>query len=255
MTRIGIAGAGRMGQAIADLVAVSDDLELAGIWARAPETVRGALVSSDTYIGDDLNEVVALSDVLIDFSLPEATAAVCRALSQSPKPMVCGVSGLDDGQLSSLSKLGETMPLVYDRNMSIGIAVMARVVAEAASALGPDFRVSIDETHHVHKKDAPSGTALKLGEAVAASREQDFDAVMAYQRDRQDSGDILFRVERRGEVPGEHAVTFENPSESLAFAHSVTTRDVFAHGAVRAARWVSEQQNGVYTMQDVLFDR
>ncbi len=253
MIRIGIAGAGRMGLAIADLVAVSDDLEVAGVWARDPDKVASALVSPDTYIGNDLGKVVDASDVLIDFSLPEGTDAVCKMLSERPKPLVCGVSGLAPAQLDALKSLGASSPVVYDRNMSVGIAVMTRYVAEAADTLGAEFRVTIDEAHHVHKKDAPSGTALKLGEAIADARDQDFDDVMVYERDSHGSGDIVFRVERRGEVPGDHAVHFVSPSESLSLSHSVTTRDVFARGAVRAARWVVGRQNGVFGMQDVLF--
>ncbi len=253
MIRIGIAGAGRRGLAIADIVAVSDDLEVAGLWTRSPEQVTSALVSSDPYIGDDLARVVDASDVIIDFSLPSGTETVCEVLAAAPTPLVCGVSGLDTPQLEALRALGESMPVVYDRNMSVGIAVMTRYVAETAAALGPEFRVSVDEVHHVHKKDAPSGTALKLGEAIAAARGQDFSEVMVYESENTGNGGIEFRVERRGEVPGEHAVHFESPSEALSFSHSVTTRDVFARGAVHAARWVRDRSTGFFGMQDVLF--
>ncbi len=253
MVRIGIAGAGRMGIAIADIIAATDDLEVTGIWTRSPEKVTSALVSSDAYIGDDLAKVVDASDVIIDFSLPDGTETLCKVLAGTPKPLVCGVSGLNPAQLDALKTLGESMPVVYDRNMSVGIAVMTRYVAETAAALGPEFRVSVDEVHHVHKKDAPSGTALKLGEAAAAARGQDFDDVMVYESEKSVDGGIEFRVERRGEVPGEHTVHFESPSEALNFSHSVTTRDVFARGAVRAACWVNDRPAGFFSMQDVLF--
>jgi len=141
-----------------------------------------------------------------------------------------------------LDQAAATIPLVYDRNMSLGIAVLERSVREAAAALGPGFSVTIAETHHVHKKDAPSGTALKLGEAVAVARGES------------DTGAIHYEVERQGEVPGDHEVVMSSPAERLTFAHSVATRQVFADGAIHAARWLVQQQPGRYTMQDVLFD-
>ncbi|MCH9693810.1 MAG: 4-hydroxy-tetrahydrodipicolinate reductase [Gammaproteobacteria bacterium] len=214
-----------MGQAVATLVEQQDDLSLAGIWAR----------------GEDLDALLNEADVLIDFSLPEATGDVLQAASRCDVPLVCGVSGLDEAQLSAISDASKSLAVVYDRNMSLGVAVLERCVAAAAAALGADFNVQIDEVHHVHKKDAPSGTALKLGEAIAAVRND------------LDSGSIRYEVERRDEVPGDHAVTMASATERLTFGHSVTTRVVFAEGAVRAARWVAGQQPGYYSMQDVLF--
>ncbi len=222
---IGIAGAGRMGQTIAACIAQQPDLELAGIWAR----------------GGDLDEVVAAADVVIDFSLPEGTVAVLAAAVHHNKPLVCGVSGMDDAQMALLDQAATRVPVVFDRNMSLGIAVLERSVQEAASSLGLDFDVEISETHHVHKKDAPSGTALKLGEAAANARGE------------ADTGAVRFAVERRGDVPGDHEVVMSSPTERLSFAHSVTTRQVFADGALRAARWVVNQPPGRYLMRDVLF--
>jgi 4-hydroxy-tetrahydrodipicolinate reductase len=123
--------------------------------------------------------------------------------------------------------------------MSIGVAVLENLVRQAAAALGPDFAVEVHETHHVHKVDAPSGTALKLGEAIAAERGTD-------------PGDIHYESERRGEVPGDHTVILSSATERLSLGHSVTTRQVFAHGAVKAARWIANQPLGRFTMHDVL---
>ncbi len=214
-----------MGQAIAAGIAGQDDLQLVGTWKR----------------GGDLDEVVTAADVVIDFSLPEGTAQVLAAVARHEKALVCGVSGLNDAQMEQLDATARTVAVVYDRNMSIGIAVLDRCVREAAASLGPDFAVTIAETHHVHKKDAPSGTALKLAEAVAdARREPTTDSVR-------------FEVERRGEVPGDHEVVLSSATETLTFGHSVTTRQVFADGALRAARWVSDRGPGRYDMGDVLF--
>ena len=193
--------------------------------------------------GGDIDALVATADVVVDFSMPDGTEAVVEAAVKHEKPLVCGVSGLSDKQMAKLDAAANKIPLVFDRNMSIGIAVLERTVRDAAASLGPDFTVDISETHHVHKKDAPSGTALKLGEAIAESRGES------------GTGQIRFEVERRGEVPGDHEVVMSTATERLSFAHSVTTRQVFADGALRAAQWLVEQPPGLYSMQDVLFSK
>ena len=225
--RVAIAGTGRMGRAIAAALKEQGDLELVGLWGRS----------------DDLGPLVEAADVVIDFSLPEGTMQVLDAVEQHRKPLVCGVSGLTDEQTARLDQVAATVPIVYDRNMSLGVAVLEHSVREAATSLGMDFKVEITEVHHVHKKDAPSGTALKLGEAVAEARGE------------QGTGSVRFESERRGEVPGDHDVVMRSPTESLTFAHSVTTRQVFADGAVRAARWVAGKPAGRFLMSDVLFKK
>jgi 4-hydroxy-tetrahydrodipicolinate reductase len=253
--RIGIAGAGRMGLSIADVIASSADLTLAGIWTRHPEKAASALVPEGAYIGEDIAQLIAHSDVLVDFSLPRGTEQAVQALSDSSIPLVCGVSGLSDKQFSALKALAKTSAVVYDRNMSIGVTVLSRLVKDAAEAMGDRFEVRIDETHHIHKQDAPSGTALKLGEQIAAARGRTLDELRHEATDKAPlRGQINFRVERRGEVPGEHSVHFESPTETLVLSHCVTSRAVFAEGAVAAARWIIGQPAaGLYTMQDVLF--
>ena len=212
-----------MGQALAETVTAAADLELAGVWRR----------------GEDLTRIIADADVLIDFSLPEATELVIEAARQSKTPLVCGVSGMDAQQLAALEAAAEEIPVVYDRNMSLGIAVLTRLAGQAATGLGSGFAIEVHETHHVHKKDAPSGTALKLGEAIAATAGLDEAA-------------IHYESERRGEVPGEHTVVFRSPTETVTLGHSVTTRQVFVDGALRAARWIADQGPGRYRMTDVL---
>jgi 4-hydroxy-tetrahydrodipicolinate reductase len=212
-----------MGQAIAGLVDAAADLTLAGVWKR----------------GDDIDALAGSCDVLIDFSLPEATDQIISTATRHKIPLVCGVSGLSDQQVASLDEAAQSIAVVYDRNMSIGVAVLENLVRQAAAALGPDFAVEVHETHHVHKVDAPSGTALKLGEAIAAERGTD-------------PGDIHHESERRGEVPGDHTVILSSATERLSLGHSVMTRQVFAHGAVKAARWIANQPLGRFTMHDVL---
>ncbi len=255
--KIAIAGAGRMGLAIADAVAMSDDLRLAGLYTRASKTRADLHVPDDAYVGDDLHALIERTDVLIDFSLPDGTRTVIDALEKTPVPLVCGVSGLPDNTLERLRALARVTPIVYDRNMSIGVTVMSRLVRDATRALGAGFSVSIEETHHIHKQDAPSGTALKLGEQVADARGEKFDAVMHYSPDDTEPappGSIDFRVQRTGEVPGDHSVVFTSQTETLSLSHSVATRAVFAEGALAAARWVAAREPGFYGMHDVLFD-
>ncbi|MDH5621260.1 MAG: 4-hydroxy-tetrahydrodipicolinate reductase [Gammaproteobacteria bacterium] len=222
---IAIAGAGRMGRAIAASAEQRQDFKLVGMWQR----------------GADLDELVSPADVVVDFSLPAATSQVIDAALRHRKPLVCGVSGLDDAQIAILDAAAGQIPLVFDRNMSLGIAVLLQSVGVAAASLGPEFEVDVFEVHHVHKKDAPSGTALKLGEAIAASRGES------------GTGSVRFESERRGEVPGDHQVVMRSATEKLTFTHSVTTRQVFVDGALRAAGWVVDKAPGRYSMQDVLF--
>ncbi len=212
-----------MGQAIAGLVEAAEDLTLTGVWKR----------------GDDIDALAGSCDVLIDFSLPEATEQIISAATRHKTPLVCGVSGLSDQQLTSFDGAAQSIAVVYDRNMSIGVAVLENLVRQAAAALGANFAVEVHETHHVHKVDAPSGTALKLGEAIAAERGTN-------------PGDIHYESERRGEVPGDHTVILASATERLSLGHSVTTRRVFAEGAVKAARWIVNQPPGRFTMHDVL---
>ena len=226
-----------MGLAIVRALQNHEGLCLASIWVREGQSIDD--LADDILVSSDINQVADAADVIIDFSLPEGTVEVFAAALRYEKPLVCGVSGLSEAQNSDLDALARVVPVVYDRNMSLGIAVLDAIVRRAASALGGEFRVEIHETHHVHKLDAPSGTALKLGEGVAAARGTDANA-------------IDYKVERRGEVPGEHAVVFTSASEQLRLEHSVTTRQVFADGALRAARWVRDQPPGRYSMREVL---
>jgi 4-hydroxy-tetrahydrodipicolinate reductase len=239
--KLGIAGAGRMGLAIINAVNEFADLEIGSVWVRDPEAAKDMATPSGAVVSADIEHVVETADVVIDFSLFEATEQVAAAAVRHGKPLVCGVSGLGEVQIEALERAAESVPVVYDRNMSQGIAVLQDLVSRAARSLGDEFRIEIHETHHIHKKDAPSGTALKLGESIAAARSQ------------QGADSVHYQSERRGEVPGDHEVVFCSPTERLTLGHSVTTRTVFAQGAIRAARWVAGREAGFYDMHDVLF--
>ena len=214
-----------MGLSIQRLADGRSDIDVVHLWRR----------------GEDLAAAIADADVVIDFSLPEATTQVAIESARQNKPLVCGVSGLDDVETEALKAAATKIPVLYDRNMSFGIAVLDAAIREVGRSLGEGFGFRIEETHHAHKKDAPSGTALKLGDGL-------IEAGAAESHD-----DIDYRSERVGEVPGDHSVIFESATERLEFSHSVTTRDVFADGALRAAVWLAGKPPGWYSMRDVLF--
>lgn len=259
--RISILGAGRMGGELIRAIAADKELQLAGVWARRADALAGVDIDwqeqggAGTPVGSDLEAVLERADVAIDFTLPAATARILDAVVKWKTPLVCGVSGLDDILLRKMEAAAASVPLLYDRNMSFGIAVLKDLVSRAAALLGHDFVASIHDIHHVHKVDAPSGTALKLGEALARARTQDFASVFRYAADgiaaRKSHDDIVFSATRRGEVPGEHTVTFQSEAETLELAHKVTDRRVFADGALRAARWLVRQKPGLYRMSDI----
>jgi 4-hydroxy-tetrahydrodipicolinate reductase len=248
--KVAILGAGRMGQALVRSIATSRDLELVGVWSRH---AAGSGRSSD------LEGLLTQADVAVDFTLPGATAEILEQAARAGKPLVCGVTGLGDELMRRVAESAHSIPLLYDRNMSLGIAVLAEVVALAGASLGPEFCTSIHEVHHVHKKDAPSGTALKLGEALASARKQAFRDVYRFETDgkavERSPGAITVTAERRGEVAGEHCVRFESGAETLSLSHTVSDRRVFAAGALLAAAWLTRQPPGLYGMRDVVRSR
>ena len=249
---IAVLGAGRMGREIMRAIAGDDEVRLAALWTRKQMSGDDEIVASG-----DLTTVLSASDIAIDFSLPDATGHVLDAVLESTTPLVIGVSGLDETLVGRISDAAESVPILYDRNMSLGIAVLDRLVRDAAAGLGSGFEAEIHETHHIHKKDAPSGTALKLGESLAEVRGQDFESVRQYEPAGLDrplpAGQIGFEVTREGEVPGEHTVILYSESERLELKHVALSRKVFADGALRAAEWLVSQPAGLYTMRDLLF--
>jgi 4-hydroxy-tetrahydrodipicolinate reductase len=261
---IAVLGAGRMGREIIRAMTGNDELRLAGVWARKKSPALQKYVAESAgpaagavAISDDLASVLNAADVAIDFSLPEATHKVLDAVLAAAKPLVIGVSGLDRAAVDGLEDVARTIPILYDRNMSLGIAVLDGLVRQAVASLGAGFEAEIHETHHRHKVDAPSGTALKLGASLAAARNQDFEAVKRYEPAGLERplapGEIGFEVRREGEIPGEHTVILYNAAERLELKHAVSSRRVFADGALRAAQWLSDRPPGLYAMRDLLF--
>lgn len=248
-------GAGRMGRAVADaLDSQPRRFRLSGVWARRPDTLPEA-------IGDrarsDPDQALSGADVAIDFTLAGATATVLEAVLRAGTPLVSGVSGIAGPDLDAMRRAATRIPVFHERNMSVGIAILARAVEDAARVLGEDYAASVSDLHHAAKKDAPSGTALKLGEALARARRHRFADVMRYdpetgQGRRESPADIVFDVRREGEYPGRHAVRLAGPHETLEFCHEALDRQVFADGALRAAEWLVGREPGLYGMNDLL---
>jgi 4-hydroxy-tetrahydrodipicolinate reductase len=253
-----VLGAGRMGRSLVAAIQASDAFDLVGVWVRSAGRNNTLTIpsSAGAIANCNLAELIDVADVAIDFTLPEATAQILDDATSSGTPLVCGVSGLDAGQMRQLRDAAQVIPLLYDRNMSPGAAVLTELVRFAAKALGQEYLASIEETHHVHKKDAPSGTALQLGAALAEARNLEFPAHYRYEPNgtatRRSPEDIVFTAERRGEVAGDHSVHLGSDAERLELRHSVGDRRVFAEGALRAARWLARRPPGLYTMRDVV---
>ncbi len=253
-----------MGRAVIDIIGHDADLELSAAWVREGDERSGepvaswhpAAADSAAVTSSDLVRVLDGADVAVDFSLPVATSAIAGAAQAAGVALVCGVTGLGDDQHASLRAASAKIPLVYDRNMSVGIQVLNHLLSEAAERLGTDYDAEIIEAHHRAKRDAPSGTAILLGETVAAARGQDFAAEAVYARHGESgprrTGSIGFSAIRAGAIVGEHSVLLVSPHEELRLAHRAETRTVFAAGALRAARWASGRKPGLYSMADVL---
>lgn len=210
--------------------------------------VRASLVS-------DLGTVLGPAAVVVDFTRPESAMNHARLCRSKKTPIVIGTTGIDPAQRKMLQTYARVIPILLAPNMSAGVNVMFKFAAEAAKRLA-GYDAEIVETHHRHKVDAPSGTALKLGEAVAEARGLSFDKVARYERHGQTGargeGEIGLQSLRAGDVVGDHTVMFAGPGETLEITHRAHSRDVFAHGALRAAQWIDGRKPGLYDMADVL---
>ena len=198
----------------------------------------------------------AASDVLVDFTVPAAAAGHAAAAAETGTALVIGTTGLQPEHTAALKAAAAAVPVVYAPNMSLGVNLLFAVTEQVARALGDDWDIEIQETHHKHKADAPSGTALGFGRAAARGRGVDLDTVADRGRDgvtgARRQGDIGFAVLRGGDVAGEHTVMFATEGERVELTHKAGSRAIFARGAVRAARWAAGRAPGLYDMADVL---
>lgn len=194
------------------------------------------------------------ADVAVDFSLPEATDAVLAACVSRRLPVVIGTTGLTDRQRAALEYAATQIAVLYSANMSVGLNLLRKLAADAASVLGPDYDVEILDVHHRHKKDAPSGSALELGAAVIEGRGLQGSAEIGRRPGDgpREAGAVGYASLRGGDVVGEHTVYLAGPGERVELTHRVTDRAAFAQGALRAARWLAGRALGLYRMDDVL---
>jgi len=206
--------------------------------------------------GDDVGALLAVSDVLVDFTLPQAAAVHAGAAARHNKPIVIGTTGLDPAQEALVAVAARSVPIVRAANMSLGVNLLLGLVRQVAASLGEDYDIEIVEMHHRHKVDAPSGTALGLGRAAAKGRGVALDAVAARGRDGitgpRVAGAIGFAALRGGDVVGDHSVIFAGEGERLELTHRAAGRQIYAQGAVRAALWGQGKPPGLYSMRDVL---
>ncbi len=240
MAKIGIIGSkGRMGQALVAAIAAAGHAHAGG---------------ADQ--GDDVAALVAASDVLVDFSSPQALQATLDACVAAGKPIVIGTTGLEDAHHAAIDQAATKIPVLQTGNTSLGVNMLAALVEQAASKLGDDWDIEIVEMHHRHKVDAPSGTAKLLGEAAARGRGIDLAAHSESGRDgitgARAKGAIGFAALRGGSVAGDHTVILASDEERIELTHRAENRMIFARGAVKAAGWLVGQSAGRYGMDGVL---
>jgi len=252
---------GRMGQSLLRALGESTTFELSGAIASehsarlgqdaaAGGVPTGVMVTADTAAG------IRGAALAVDFSVHTSVAAHARACAAAGIPILVGVTGFDAAGRQELEQAARDVAVLVAPNTSVGVSVAAQLVSLAAQRLGPSYQVDIFDAHHLHKRDAPSGTALALGRAVAAARGQDLDAVATYQWAEEAGprtpGSIGFSVLRAGDIVGEHTVSFTAAGERVEITHRATDRMTFARGALRAAEWLIGRPAGLYGMQDVL---
>jgi len=273
-TRIGVFGAtGKMGSAIIRAIGTTPGALLAAAVEREGHPAIGqdaGVVASGVSRGVPITAGTPANktDVWIDFSVPAATLAAVRAAQVMNAAMVVGTTGLSADDREQLQAAAKQIPIVFSPNMSVGVNVMLKLVADAARALGPSYDLEIVETHHRAKRDAPSGTALRLGEALAEATGRNLGATARYERHGEigarTAAEIGIQTLRGGDVVGDHTVFFLGTGDRIEITHRASSRDTFAVGAVRAALWVAghvsgdestpaqRREPGLYDMRDVL---
>jgi len=253
MVRVGVFGAnGRVGQLIIDDLKESENISLSSVYVRSELNFS---IDPSVLVSTDIKSFLNGCDIVIDFSLPEACEALLEAAIKTPKPLVIGTTGLNTHQLNLLKQASENMPVLYATNMSLGVALLNKLVFQASAALD-GFDIEIVEMHHKHKKDAPSGTALTLGESAAAGRGLDLDKVRVSGRDgnigERTEDEIAVMALRGGDIVGRHTVGFYNDGEFIELNHTATSRNTFSKGAIRAGTWLADKEPGLYSISDCL---
>jgi 4-hydroxy-tetrahydrodipicolinate reductase len=257
--------AGRMGSRIINVLSTSEGICLSA----AVERKGHQLVGQDartmaglpagrvlTLVADDIVAALKANDVLIDFTMPEASLEHIRTCAELGKAAVIGSTGFSPEQLKEISIYIQKIPCVLSPNMSIGVNLCFKILEEVAKAIGQDYDMEIIEAHHRMKKDAPSGTAMKMAQIIAQAVNRNLDEVGVYARKgiigERSKKEIGIQTLRAGDIVGDHTVMFAGKGERIEITHRAHSRDTFAAGAVRAAKWVVGKKPGLYDMQDVL---
>ncbi|WP_200762724.1 4-hydroxy-tetrahydrodipicolinate reductase [Nitrosophilus alvini] len=252
MINVGVyGGSGRVGKLIIENLKNDDYAKVSSVHVidEIDFEVPGALITNS------IETLLQNSDVVIDFTLPEGTEALLESVLKNPKPLVIGTTGLSEHQMNLISEVSKKMPVLYATNMSVGIALLKKLVEITSKTLS-DFDIEIVEMHHRHKKDAPSGTALTLAEYAARGRGLDLDKVRVSGRNgnigERSKDEIGVFALRGGDIVGRHTVGFYNVGEYIELNHTATSRDTFAKGAIKAAKWLVNQESGLYSINDCL---
>jgi 4-hydroxy-tetrahydrodipicolinate reductase len=264
MIKVIIAGAaGRMGTRLVALLKESTTLTLAGAIEGKGHQALGedageiaGCGKAGIQITEDLTALLKEGEVIIDFSTPDATLSHLRAASQHRRAMVIGTTGLSASEFEELKSTTRHIPCVFSPNMSVGVNLLYKIIGEMAKTLGDEYDIEVIEAHHRLKKDAPSGTALKIAEVLAKAVKRDLNQVGIYARKgligERKTQEIGIQTIRAGDIVGDHTVLFGGMGERIEVTHRASSRDTFARGALRAAGWVVKQQPGLYDMMDVL---
>jgi 4-hydroxy-tetrahydrodipicolinate reductase len=262
--RVAITGAaGRMGRTLTGMIDQAQDLTLGAAFERGSSdalgTDAGQLAGAGPLgvpVSADVSAALDRFDVLIDFSVPEATLAMLPVLVEADKKLVIGTTGFDVEGQAAIERAAETIAVLKSPNMSVGINVVFRLIEMAARALGEDVDVEVIEAHHRHKIDAPSGTAVRMGEILAGALGRDLERDAVYGRrgvtGERDRRAIGFSVVRGGDIVGDHTVLYAGTGERIEITHRAQSRANFAQGALRAARFLAQQPRGLFDMQDVI---
>lgn len=262
--RVAVTGAaGRMGKTLIRAIHDAPDMTLGAAFERAGLSLLGAdagelagVGNVGVALGDDLDAAADAFDILIDFSVPQATLASVALCAARGKGLVIGTTGFDAAGLAEIRQAAQRIPIVMAPNMSVGVNLTFKLVELAARILGDGVDIEIIEAHHRDKIDAPSGTALHMGELVAGALDRELADVAVYGREGttgpRSRETIGFATVRAGDIVGEHTVVYAGNGERLEITHRAESRMNFAHGALRAARFLAERTNGLFDMQDVL---
>lgn len=262
--RLAITGAaGRMGKTLIEQIHEAEGLELGAAFERSGSSLLGADAGELAGVGSlgvpvesEIAAALDRFDLLIDFSVPEATLSLLPVLAGAGKKLVIGTTGFDDAGQAAITAAAEQIAILKAPNMSVGVNVVFKLIEIAALALGDEVDVEVIEAHHKHKIDAPSGTAVRMGEILAQALDRDLarDAVYGRQGSTgpRDSNTIGFATVRGGDIVGDHTVLYAGTGERIEITHRAQSRANFAQGALRASRFIAEKPRGLYDMQDVL---